>query len=54
MQSRYGWLISGMNSDIGRRTGKNLLANKVIRTDEHGFQNFDDYLSESGKPHSML
>jgi hypothetical protein len=33
---------------IYRRTGKNITANKQIRIDENGFENFDDYFSESG------
>ncbi|KAH3849258.1 uncharacterized protein LOC127874197 [Dreissena polymorpha] len=45
-QSRYAWLRS-KNSGIGRRTGKNILPKKEVRKDDRGFENFDDYLSES-------
>ena len=37
-----------------RRTGKPLTTNKKIRVDENGFENFDDYLSESGKHYYIL
>ncbi|KAL3869504.1 hypothetical protein ACJMK2_042176 [Sinanodonta woodiana] len=35
------------NENLGRRTGKDILGSKVIRKDEYGFENFDDYWSES-------
>ncbi|KAK3601507.1 hypothetical protein CHS0354_027653 [Potamilus streckersoni] len=35
------------NENLGRRTGKDILGSKVIRKDEFGFENFDDYWSES-------
>ena len=31
-----------------RRTGKDIKAGKVIRKNADGFENFEDYLSESG------
>ncbi|XP_045160220.2 putative uncharacterized protein DDB_G0282133 [Mercenaria mercenaria] len=43
-RSKFGWL---RNKNIGRRTGKNITANKQIRVDEYGFENFDDYFSET-------
>ncbi|KAL4237037.1 hypothetical protein ACF0H5_005421 [Mactra antiquata] len=39
--------VHPLNKKIGRRTGKDVIANKQITVDEDGFENFDDYLSES-------
>ena len=36
------------NKQIGRRTGKDIKAGKSIRMLNGGFENFDDYWSESG------
>ena len=40
-----------LNKQIGRRTGKDIKAGKKIRMLEGGFENFDDYWSESGQLH---
>ena len=40
-----------LNKQIGRRTGKDIKAGKKIRMLEGGFENFDDYWSESGQIH---
>ena len=37
-----------------RRTGKDIKAGKVIRKMPGGFENFDDYWSESGQQSTLL
>ena len=36
-----------------RRTGRNVRAGKNIRIKEDGFEDFDDYMSESGNPYFL-
>ncbi|XP_063414610.1 uncharacterized protein LOC134696630 isoform X2 [Mytilus trossulus] len=46
-----GWVH---NKNYGRRTGKNIKAGKVIRKRADGFEEFDDYWSESEADSLML
>ncbi|XP_069125957.1 LOW QUALITY PROTEIN: serine-rich adhesin for platelets-like [Argopecten irradians] len=47
----FGYL---KNKNIGRRTGKDILAGKVITKNSHGFENIEDYFSESSDAESMF
>ena len=42
------------SSSFFRRTGKDIKAGKVIRKMPGGFENFDDYWSESGQQSTLL
>ncbi|XP_033737552.1 nucleoprotein TPR-like isoform X2 [Pecten maximus] len=47
----FAWL---KNKNIGRRTGKDVLAGKVITKNRQGFDNIEDYFSESSDAESMF
>ncbi|XP_021377276.1 uncharacterized protein LOC110465643 [Mizuhopecten yessoensis] len=47
----FAWL---KNKNIGRRTGKDVLAGKVITKNSQGFDNIEDYFSESSDAESMF
>ena len=42
-----------MYSSHFRRTGRNVRAGKNIRIKEDGFEDFDDYMSESGNTYFL-